>query len=160
MASGISRWANFSAEGNFTQSLWHALCITVKTFTTFYGSSMFSPLERRRFSRLIIPLPVCYHTFHPESGELHQGCGVIRDISLSGGYFHLEHPVVFPARSAPLPDHCRAPARPGYRAHFPLDGPGRGNPAGPPGTGQSQIWRRRQLPPKPLLCHSLIFLIF
>jgi hypothetical protein len=51
---------------------------------------MFSPLERRRFNRLIIPLAVCYHTFHPESGELRQGCGVIRDISLSGSYFHLD----------------------------------------------------------------------
>ena len=71
---------------------------------------MFSPLERRRFSRLIIPLPVCYHTFHPESGELHQGCGVIRDISLSGSYFHLDHAASFlPGQllsltiSAPLP---------------------------------------------------------
>ena len=56
---------------------------------------MFSPLERRRFNRLIIPLPVRYQTFHPESGELHQGYGVIRDISLSGSYFHLDHAASF-----------------------------------------------------------------
>jgi hypothetical protein len=56
---------------------------------------MFSPLERRRFNRLIIPLPICYQTFHPESGELHLGCGVIRDISLSGGFFHLEDAASF-----------------------------------------------------------------
>ena len=56
---------------------------------------MFSPLERRRFNRLIITLPICYQTFHPESGELHQGCGVIRDISLSGSYFHLDHTASF-----------------------------------------------------------------
>jgi hypothetical protein len=52
---------------------------------------MLSPLERRRFNRLIIPLPVRYQTFHPESGKLHQGQGVIRDISLSGSFFHLDY---------------------------------------------------------------------
>lgn len=56
---------------------------------------MFSPLERRRFNRLIIQLPVSYQTFHPESGELHQGHGVIRDISLSGSFFHLDHEAPF-----------------------------------------------------------------
>jgi hypothetical protein len=52
---------------------------------------MFLPLERRRFNRLIIPLPVSYQTLHPESGELHRGHGVIRDISLSGSFFHIDH---------------------------------------------------------------------
>lgn len=52
---------------------------------------MFSPSDRRRFNRLIIPLTVCYQTCHPESGQLHQGHGVIRDISLSGSFFHLDH---------------------------------------------------------------------
>ena len=56
---------------------------------------MFHPLERRRFNRLIIPLPVRYQTSHPESGELHQGEGVIRDISLSGTFFHLDHEASF-----------------------------------------------------------------
>jgi hypothetical protein len=98
---------------------------------------MFSPLERRRFSRLIIPLPVCYHTFHPESGELHQGCGVIRDISLSGSYFHLDHTVSFlPGQllsltiAAPLPGLDFEPI-----SHFTaqaevirLDPPGPANP--------------------------------
>jgi len=54
---------------------------------------MASPLERRRFNRVIISLPVYYQTWHPESGELHQGQGVIRDISLSGSFFHLDHEV-------------------------------------------------------------------
>jgi hypothetical protein len=56
---------------------------------------MFYTLERRRFNRLIIPLPVRYETYHPESGELCQGQGVLRDISLSGSFFHLD-------REAPL----------------------------------------------------------
>ena len=50
---------------------------------------MFHPLERRRFNRLILPLPVRYETHHPKSGELCQGQGVLRDISLSGSFFHL-----------------------------------------------------------------------
>lgn len=71
---------------------------------------MISPLERRRFNRLIIPLPVHYQTIHPGSGELHQGHGVIRDISLSGSFFHLDHEAPFQAGqllsltiTAPLP---------------------------------------------------------
>ena len=71
---------------------------------------MYSPLERRRFNRLILPLPVCYETRHPESGKLHQGQGIIRDISLSGSFFHLDHEAPFqPGQivsltiSAPLP---------------------------------------------------------
>jgi c-di-GMP-binding flagellar brake protein YcgR len=56
---------------------------------------MFYPLERRRFNRLIIPLPIHYQTQHPESGELYQGQGIIRDISLSGSFFHLDHDAPF-----------------------------------------------------------------
>lgn len=56
---------------------------------------MYPPLERRRFSRLILPLEVSYQTRCPVSGELHQGQGVLRDISLSGSFFHLDHPVSF-----------------------------------------------------------------
>ncbi len=56
---------------------------------------MVSPLERRRFSRFIIPLSVQYQTCCPVSGELHQGQGILRDISLSGGFIHLDHPVTF-----------------------------------------------------------------
>lgn len=58
-------------------------------------SSVFTPLERRRFSRFIIPLEVRYQTRCPVSGELHQGQGVLRDLSLCGGFFHLDHPVSF-----------------------------------------------------------------
>jgi hypothetical protein len=47
-------------------------------------------MENRRFPRLFVPLGVEYHTQLPESGELHQGQGVLRDISLSGSYFHVE----------------------------------------------------------------------
>jgi hypothetical protein len=58
-------------------------------------STVFSPLERRRFSRFIIPLEVRYQTNCPVSGELHQGQGILRDISLSGGFFHFDQPVSF-----------------------------------------------------------------
>lgn len=71
---------------------------------------MSSSLERRRFSRFIIPLEVRYQTQCPVSGELHQGQGVLRDISLTGSFFHVDHPVNFqPGQilsltiSAPLP---------------------------------------------------------
>ncbi len=56
---------------------------------------MVSHTERRRFCRFIIPLAVRYQTRSPESGELHQGHGVIRDISLSGCFFHVDHTVAF-----------------------------------------------------------------
>jgi hypothetical protein len=42
---------------------------------------------------LVVPLTVEYHTLVPETGELHQGRGILRDISLSGSYFHMEQPV-------------------------------------------------------------------
>jgi hypothetical protein len=58
-------------------------------------STVFSPLERRRFSRFIIPLEVRYQTCCPVTGELHRGQGVLRDLSLCGGFFHLDHPVNF-----------------------------------------------------------------
>jgi PilZ domain len=112
-ASGVKEYLcglNFSPEDDFSHTLWHTLCITVKAIDHFYGSRMFSPLERRRFNRLIIPLPVRYQTFHPESGELHEGCGIIRDISLTGSFFHLDqagslHPgqLITLTISAPLP---------------------------------------------------------
>ncbi len=54
-----------------------------------------SPLERRRFSRFTIPLEVRYQTQCPVSGELHQGQGILRDISLSGSFFHVDQPVNF-----------------------------------------------------------------
>ncbi len=56
---------------------------------------MFSPLERRRHARLFVSLRIHYQTRNPESGEIEQGCGIIRDISLSGSYFHLDDDAPF-----------------------------------------------------------------
>jgi hypothetical protein len=49
--------------------------------------------ERRRFQRLLVTLPVEYTACHPESGELHQGHGILKDFSLSGVYFHSLDPI-------------------------------------------------------------------
>jgi c-di-GMP-binding flagellar brake protein YcgR len=49
--------------------------------------------ERRRFQRLLVTLPVEYIACHPESGELHQGQGILKDFSLSGVFFHSLEPV-------------------------------------------------------------------
>ena len=46
--------------------------------------------DRRRFSRLIIQLGVRYQNHCTESYELHQGQGIIRNISLSGILFDAE----------------------------------------------------------------------
>jgi len=43
--------------------------------------------EKRRYQRLLVTLPVEYTAFHPESGESHQGQGVLKDFSLSGVFF-------------------------------------------------------------------------
>lgn len=56
---------------------------------------MVSPMERRRYHRLVIRLPVEYQTHSPESGEVLWGRGALRDISLSGSYFHVEPPASF-----------------------------------------------------------------
>jgi len=50
--------------------------------------------ERRRFQRLLVTLPVEYIACHPESGELLQGQGVLKDFSLSGVYFLPLEPVL------------------------------------------------------------------
>ena len=51
---------------------------------------MTSPMERRRFSRIMVSLPVEYHTRLPDTDAPFQGQGVLRDISLSGTYFHVD----------------------------------------------------------------------
>jgi len=51
---------------------------------------MNSPLERRRFNRITVTLPVTYHTRHPETDAPFQGQGVLRDISPTGSYFHVD----------------------------------------------------------------------
>ena len=56
---------------------------------------MNSLAEKRRYNRLAIPLSVEYRTSLPETGEFRQGSGVLRDISLSGSFFHVEAPASF-----------------------------------------------------------------
>ena len=51
---------------------------------------MTSPLERRRFNRITVTLPVAYHTRLPDTDAPFQGQGVLRDISLAGTYFHVD----------------------------------------------------------------------
>jgi c-di-GMP-binding flagellar brake protein YcgR len=51
---------------------------------------MSSPLDRRRFNRITVTLPVAYHTRHPDTDAPFQGQGVLRDISPSGTYFHVD----------------------------------------------------------------------
>jgi hypothetical protein len=50
--------------------------------------------ERRRFQRLLVTLPVEYIACHPESGEVHQGQGILKDFSLSGVFFQSLEPVL------------------------------------------------------------------
>jgi hypothetical protein len=71
---------------------------------------MTSPLERRRFNRITVTLPVVYQTRLPETDAPFQGQGVIRDISLGGTYFHVDPDSYFQTGqilsltvSAPLP---------------------------------------------------------
>ena len=71
---------------------------------------MTSPMERRRFNRITVSLPVEYHTRLPDTDAPFQGQGVLRDISLGGTYFHVDSDTSFqPGQilsltvSAPLP---------------------------------------------------------
>ena len=56
---------------------------------------MDSPIERRRFSRIQVSLPVEYEAMPADSGDPFQGQGVLRDISLGGTYFHVEPDTYF-----------------------------------------------------------------
>jgi hypothetical protein len=56
---------------------------------------MVPPLERRQFSRIMVSLPVAFHTRLPDTDTPFQGRGVLRDISLSGTYFHVDPPTAF-----------------------------------------------------------------
>ncbi|MBU4232420.1 MAG: PilZ domain-containing protein [Proteobacteria bacterium] len=51
---------------------------------------MTSPLERRRFNRITVTLPVAFHTRLPDTDAPFQGEGVLRDISLGGTYLHVD----------------------------------------------------------------------
>jgi hypothetical protein len=71
---------------------------------------MTSPMERRRFSRITVSLPVKFSTRLPDTDAPFQGQGVLRDISLGGTYFHVDSDTSFkPGQilslivSAPLP---------------------------------------------------------
>jgi hypothetical protein len=56
---------------------------------------MTSPLERRRFTRITVTLPVAFDTRLPDTDAPFQGQGVLRDISLGGTYFHVESDISF-----------------------------------------------------------------
>lgn len=49
--------------------------------------------ERRRFQRIRVSLNVEFWANSLETGETHQGQGVLKDFSLSGVYFFAEPPV-------------------------------------------------------------------
>jgi hypothetical protein len=53
------------------------------------------PLERRRFNRITVTLPVAYQTRLPDTDAPFQGQGVLRDISLGGTYFHVDSDTSF-----------------------------------------------------------------
>jgi hypothetical protein len=59
------------------------------------GWLMTSLLERRRFSRIFVSLPVEYQARLPDSESPCQGQGCLRDISLSGLYFHVDSDMAF-----------------------------------------------------------------
>lgn len=56
---------------------------------------MSSLLERRRFSRIFVSLPVEYQARLPDTNAFCQGHGCLRDISLSGIYFHIDSGISF-----------------------------------------------------------------
>jgi hypothetical protein len=51
---------------------------------------MVLPSERRQFNRITVSLPVAFHTRLSDTDAPFQGRGVLRDISLSGTYFHVD----------------------------------------------------------------------
>jgi hypothetical protein len=56
---------------------------------------MTSLLERRRFSRIFVSLPVEYQARLPDAEACFHGQGCLRDISLSGIYFHVDSDMSF-----------------------------------------------------------------
>jgi hypothetical protein len=56
---------------------------------------MTSSMERRRFTRITVTLPVAYDTRLPDTDAPFQGQGVLRDISLGGTYFHVDSDISF-----------------------------------------------------------------
>jgi c-di-GMP-binding flagellar brake protein YcgR len=56
---------------------------------------MNSFLERRRFSRIFVSLPVEFQARLSDTDASCQGQGCLRDISLSGIYFHVDSGITF-----------------------------------------------------------------
>ena len=56
---------------------------------------MTSLLERRRFNRIFVSLPVEFYARLPDAEIPCQGQGCLRDISLSGIYFHIDTDISF-----------------------------------------------------------------
>jgi hypothetical protein len=56
---------------------------------------MSSLLERRRFNRIFVSLPVEFYARLPNAEAPRQGQGCLRDISLSGIYFHIDADMSF-----------------------------------------------------------------
>jgi hypothetical protein len=56
---------------------------------------MTSFLERRRFNRIFVSLPVEFYARLPGAEASCQGQGCLRDISLSGIYFHIDSDMSF-----------------------------------------------------------------
>jgi c-di-GMP-binding flagellar brake protein YcgR len=56
---------------------------------------MTSPMERRRFNRIQVSLPVEYHARLPDTDAPLKGQGIIRDISLGGAFFHVDSDTSF-----------------------------------------------------------------
>ena len=82
---------------------------------------MTSPMERRRFNRITVSLPVAYETRLPDTDAPFQGQGVLRDISLGGSYFHVDPDISFqPGQilSLTVSDPCptwKTPTSPTFR---------------------------------------------
>jgi c-di-GMP-binding flagellar brake protein YcgR len=51
---------------------------------------MIYAVERRRFNRITVSLPLKYHGGRPDTDAPFQGRGVLRDISLGGIYFYVD----------------------------------------------------------------------
>jgi hypothetical protein len=60
-----------------------------------HGWLMTTFLERRRFSRIFVSLPVEFNARLPDSEISCQGQGCLRDISLGGIYFHVDSDMSF-----------------------------------------------------------------
>lgn len=76
---------------------WHDLCkgvlITWITGRFIREPPMTWPLERRRFPRLRVHLAVEYRLRLPDTHETLQGHGILRDLSLGGGYVQIKPPL-------------------------------------------------------------------